>query len=205
MDNQQFNNSENPYLYKGYFVAILDTDEVNAISSPGGHIFITRGLINQAKSEDELAAVISHEVAHIQLGHAIQSIRATRILDATSKIWAEIDYNKGTYSKEELEDFNKTREEIFSTLVESGFSKAQEFNADENALVLMKDAGYDPKCMIDLLDTLKSNTSGSGWSKTHPKPSNRIEKSQKKLNKIDFNGSSKEVRQKRFDAAKTSF
>lgn len=198
-------NSDDPFLYKGYFIGILNTDEVNAISTPGGHIFITRGLMQQAKSEDELAAVIAHEVAHIQLGHAIESIKSTRLLDATSKILTEIDYQSGKYSDKQVSEFNDTRNMIFSNVVESGFSKTQEFAADEKALTLMADAGYNPDCMLNLLETLKSNTSGSGWSKTHPKPDARIEKSQKKLKSIKFTGALKTVRQKRFDSAKVNF
>jgi len=60
-------NSERPEIFNGYHANILDSDEINAFATSGGHIFITRGLIDSAASEDELAAVIAHEVAHIQL------------------------------------------------------------------------------------------------------------------------------------------
>lgn len=198
-------NSDNPYLYKGYFAGILDTDEVNAISSPGGHVFVTRGLLKKTKSEDEVAAVVAHELSHIQLGHAMQAIRTSRVMDASMKIMDEINYEKKEYSKDEISAYNETRTEIVSTLVESGFSKTQEYNADANAIKLMAASGYDPECLIELLETLESNSSEKGWSKTHPKPEDRIKKSQSKLKKINFDGESKEVRQKRFNAAKVSF
>ena len=51
-------NSDKPVLYKGYYVAILDTDEVNAFATSGGHILVSRGLLQCAKSEDALAAVL---------------------------------------------------------------------------------------------------------------------------------------------------
>ena len=77
-------NSDKPYLFKGYYVVILDTDEINAMATPGGHIFVSRGLIDCTDSEDALAAVIAHEVAHVQLGHSVSAIKASRVRSAVS-------------------------------------------------------------------------------------------------------------------------
>ena len=63
-------NSDNPDSYNGYHVKILDSSEVNAFSTSGGHILITTGLIECAKSEDGLAAVVAHEIGHIHLKHS---------------------------------------------------------------------------------------------------------------------------------------
>ena len=77
-------NSDKPYLYKGYYVVILDTDEINAMATPGGHTFVSRGLIECTDSEDALAAVLAHEIAHVQLGHSVQAIKASRVRSAVS-------------------------------------------------------------------------------------------------------------------------
>jgi predicted Zn-dependent protease len=53
---------------------ILDTREVNALTTSGGHIFVTRGFIALADSEDTLAAILAHEIAHIQLEHGVELI-----------------------------------------------------------------------------------------------------------------------------------
>src|SRR5574344_2492121 len=71
-------NSDKPVLYKGYYVAILDTDEVNAFATSGGHILVSRGLLSCAESEDARAAGIAHEVSHIQLQHSIKAIKSSR-------------------------------------------------------------------------------------------------------------------------------
>jgi predicted Zn-dependent protease len=74
-------NSSQPDLYAGYHVLILDSPEINAFATPGGHIFITRALIQAVESEDALAAVIAHEMAHIHLKHgiaAVNNIKLTR-------------------------------------------------------------------------------------------------------------------------------
>ena len=69
-------NSSRPDIFNGYYAAILDSDEINAFATPGGHIYITRGLINCTTSEDTLASVIAHEVAHIQLQHGLNAIKS---------------------------------------------------------------------------------------------------------------------------------
>ncbi|MFA6938009.1 MAG: M48 family metallopeptidase [Treponema sp.] len=169
-------NSDKPVLYKGYYVAILDTDEVNAFATSGGHILVSRGLLQCAKSEDALAAVLSHEIAHIQLQHSIKAIKSSR---ATSAILqtagtAVTLYNNAN-DKDILSGFDDSISDIISTMVESGYSKQQEFDADSKALSLMAQAGYNPNAMKSMLDLLKEKEKGqtSGFSKTHPSPESR--------------------------------
>ena len=121
--------SDMPVLYKGYYVGILDTDEVNAISTPGGHILITRGLMECAHDEDALAAVIAHEVAHIQLGHSVKAIRSSR---ATNELIKATQAGSGS-SSQLLEGFKDSVDDIVNQVVTSGYSKTQEFQADKKS------------------------------------------------------------------------
>jgi predicted Zn-dependent protease len=170
-------NSDKPVLYKGYYVAILDTDEVNAFATSGGHILISRGLLSCAESEDALAAVIAHEVSHIQLQHSIKAIKSSRATDALVKT-ANTAYTLKTdgNSNEVMDGFADSVGDIINTMVESGYSKQQEFDADKKALSLMNDAGYDPNAMKDMLTLLKVRQAGqhAGFSKTHPSPDARL-------------------------------
>ena len=170
-------NSDKPVLYKGYYVAILDTDEVNAFATSGGHILISRGLLSCAESEDALAAVIAHEVSHIQLQHSIKAIKSSRATDALVKT-ANTAYTLKTDGKsnEVMDGFADSIGDIINTMVESGYSKQQEFDADKKALSLMNDAGYDPNAMKDMLTLLKVRQAGqhAGFSKTHPSPDARL-------------------------------
>ena len=61
--------SDRPETYKGYTFGVLDADEPNAFCAPSGFIFVTKGLLKQMKSEDELAGVLAHEIAHVALRH----------------------------------------------------------------------------------------------------------------------------------------
>lgn len=200
-------NSADPYLYKGYFVAILDTDEINAIATPGGHIFVTKGLLKCTTSEDAVASVIAHELSHIQLKHSISAIKSSRVVDAVLKIQNAIIIDQMEESN--ISDFliekgiviSQAGDEIISTLFDSGFSITQELAADVNALKMMCASGYEPNAMIDMLYMLENNLEETqmGWSKTHPAPIIRIKNVERSLKKKYFHGKSKSVRQKRFE------
>ena len=213
-------NSEKPYLFKGYYVVILDTDEINAMATPGGHIFVSRGLIDCTESEDALAAVLAHEISHIQLGHSVSAIKASRtraaVSDtakaglvttlATANAQSSLRLNDKDMKKvfEAVDTISNASNEVVKTLVNTGFSKEQEFEADKNALHLLNDAGYDAYAMLDMLGQLETSSSNTGWGATHPSPKDRIKKVEKELSKMEkakaFSNEGKKIRTERFEA-----
>jgi predicted Zn-dependent protease len=159
-------------------VAILDSGEINAFATSGGHIFVTRGLLACADSEDALAGVIAHEIAHIQLQHSIKAIKTSRITQAllvTGSSAASV-ATQSTSLAELTDIFNESVGEIVTTMVNNGYSQTQELDADTNALSLMAGAGYEPSSLISMLRVLEKNQAGQsgGFSKTHPTPARRI-------------------------------
>lgn len=175
-------NSPRPDIFNGYHVAILDSNEVNAFATPGGHIFITRGLIATAKSEDALAAVIAHEIAHIQLKHGIKAIKNSRITNAILVTGTEVAGASGMNLGELTSVLTESVNEIVQTLVTNGYSRDQEYEADNTALALLASAGYKPQALIEMLQALPSSGS-SGFGKTHPQPSQRVTNANKSINK----------------------
>lgn len=172
-------NSPRPEIFLGYRVIILDTNEINAFATPGGHILVSKGLIQCTESEEALAAVIAHEIAHIQLQHATKAIRSSRTTQAL--IAASQDTLEST-GKEGLQKLAKSFDEgvgeIVNTLATSGYSKQQEYDADSTAIKLLTSAGYDPNGLLDMLNVLvakQGNTSG-GFNSTHPAPNIRLTK-----------------------------
>ena len=196
-------NSPKPDVYNGYHVAILDSNEINAFATSGGHIFVTRGLINAAKSEDALAAVIAHEVAHIQLQHSIKAIRTSRITQALIVTGASVVGAVSGMNVNELTSvFNESVGEIIQTMVNNGYSQTQEFAADNTAMSLLASAGYNPSALIDMLKELNAVQSGSsgGFGKTHPTPSQRITNAEMSVGKYKVADTSSH-RQSRFTTA----
>ena len=195
-------NSPRPDIFNGYHVVILDSNDINAFATSGGHIFVTRGLINAAKSEDALAGVIAHEVAHIQLKHGIRAIRNSRITQALIDTGTQAAGAAGMNITQLTDVFNESVGEIIQTMVNSGYSQAQEFEADKTAMSLMASAGYNPSGLIDMLNALKSvqTSTSSGFGKTHPKPDDRISNARSAVSSYRVADTSR-LRQARFAEA----
>lgn len=194
-------NSSKPELYNGYHVKILDSDEINAFSTSGGHILITRGLLSCASSEDALAAVIAHEIAHIQLQHSIKAISASRWTSAgLQSVNAGISVATGSDSSQLSEQLGGMVNDVISQMVNKGYSQTQEFAADSLALTLMADAGYQPSAMNDMLNVMKSKlgSSAGGFGKTHPSPDKRIANVNKTLTTVQAVKDTRNARTARF-------
>ncbi|MBP5359017.1 MAG: M48 family metalloprotease [Treponema sp.] len=193
-------NSDDPELYNGYHVKILDSTEVNAFSTSGGHIFITRGLISCADSEDALAAVIAHEIGHIQLKHSLKSIKTSRYTEAVKATAGAAASAVG------LGDMASTLDDmvgdVISDMVNNGYSQGQEYDADKKAIELMAGAGYSPDAMISMLKKMseQQGTKKSGFYKTHPSPENRISHLNSTLKKTQVEDTT-EFREDRYASA----
>jgi len=178
-------NSEKPDLYNGYYVAVLDSDEINAMATPGGHILITRGLLKCTSNEEELASVIAHEIAHIQKQHSISAIKTSRFKDLSLNVASlAINESDNDEAKQMMSVFGDSVDDVVSSLVLNGFSQEQEFEADAYALELLNNAGYNPHSIVNMLKTLEQNQANHkrGFVKTHPEPKKRIKKIEKELN-----------------------
>ena len=171
-------NSPQPELFNGYHVIVLDSSELNAFASPGGHILITKGLVEAAASEDMLAAVIAHEFAHILLRHGTGIIADMRLNDelaATANRAGEIaSRNSSVAAKAVL--FRNSVNELVDVLMKNGYSQSQEFDADNAAVTLLAASGYNPGALFEVLQIiLKTNSSrADGLFSTHPNTLDRI-------------------------------
>jgi predicted Zn-dependent protease len=169
-------NSPMPDIYNGYHVLILDSPELNAFATTGGHILITRGLIEKLQTEDALAAVIAHEIAHIQLNHSVDLIKYMRL---TRDLSGVADRAAATAAREASLNQRKTLfdnavRELVTTLVLNGYSQDQEFQADIYAVKLLALAGYSPASLVDVLTLLQNSAGAGGFNSTHPSPARRI-------------------------------
>jgi predicted Zn-dependent protease len=200
-------NSAKPDIYNGYHVAILDSSEINAFSTPGGHIFITKGLLACTNSEDTIAAVLAHEISHIQLGHALSSIKSSRWQSLGATVGTNLADVITASTKTDLSKvtsvFNSSVNDIVSTLLNSGYSQTQEFAADSNALKLLAQAGYNPDAMLTMLKGLEKGEQGksTGFVKTHPSPEARIANVNKTLGNYQITDTSayRSARYKQFN------
>jgi beta-barrel assembly-enhancing protease len=170
--------SDRSYTFAGYHFAVLDTDEVNALSCPGGIIFITRGMLKKARNEDELAAILAHEVAHVNHRDGLASIQKSRWVEAVSILGTETARKLGGAELTQLVSlFQGSVDDVTKTLLVNGYGREQEGQADLSALTFLRRLGYDPNGLTDCLDRMsREQTGGSkqGIFATHPGMSQRL-------------------------------
>ena len=170
--------SSRPNPFRGYHFAVLDTQEINAFACPGGIIFITRGLIQTCKNEDQLAAVLAHEVGHVANKDGINSISQARWTQVFTAMGAEAARQYGGVAGNLVGLFEDSIDDVFKTIVVNGYGRQAEENADAAALTELTKAGYDPTAMVVLLTTMEAKSKGAsgGIFKTHPPTSERLAK-----------------------------
>ncbi|MDD2679914.1 MAG: Maf family nucleotide pyrophosphatase [Candidatus Omnitrophica bacterium] len=165
-----------------YHFFVLNDDEVNAVSLPGGYVYIFKGLVDKVANDDELAGVVAHEVGHIVARHSIKKLQAMqgysilRMLVAVAPSSGEAAAAADT---------------AFTELM-IGYSREDELLADQLGTRYAKLAGYDPHAMIKFLEKLQEverrrPLQEKNYYKTHPYVPDRIRIVKEELGeKIDF-------------------
>ena len=171
--------SSRPETFGGYHVLVLDTAEINALSAPGGFIFLTKGFLAMMPDEDALAAVLAHEVGHVALGHGISAISQANLTEALTIIGQEAVASATDGLTTQLTAaFGDSVKDVANTLLTQGYSRSQEYKADEYAAELLRMTGYNQSGLVVMLRALdaKAGAQGSdgGWFATHPEPQRRL-------------------------------
>ncbi len=169
--------SDMPETFNGYHFGIMDTDEINAFAAPGGFILISRGLLRCCPNEEAVAAVLAHEIAHVQHRHGLRAIKTGRWSGAAQTAFIE---SAKTLGSDQVAALTGAMEnsigDITDTLVNSGYSRRQEREADQSAIEIMLRAGYNSRGLRLMLDEMGEQLTEhtGGFGATHPSPSDRI-------------------------------
>ena len=170
--------SDRPETFGGYHFLMIDTDEINAFAAPGGLILISRGMVDLCQSEDELAAVLAHEISHVVGKHGLRAIKNSRLTSALTILATESARTfGGSDLKQLVTDYEGSIDDITSTLVVSGYSRGLEEEADLLAVAILERVGYDPKALPRMLHEMKQRIKpdGPGFARTHPDPQDRVD------------------------------
>ena len=180
---------DRPTPIAGFHFVVLDApDEINAFAAPGGFILVTSGAVKLAKTEDELAAILAHEIGHVVRGHALGTIKSARFAGLTKSALdtVKVEGQDGQQTKL-TEAFGGSMDDMITGMTVKGYSQESEFDADKVGINLMLRAGYDPAAFVRYLESMQKNqstTSGGGFYSTHPKASTRISKLQGHVKKM---------------------
>jgi beta-barrel assembly-enhancing protease len=142
-------------------VIVLDDNTLNAWALPGGKLAVNRGLLRYVATEDELAAVLAHEMGHVEKSHAVNEIASEQRTRDITEIGKELASSKmSTYTARVPGTSELTREALgqlqgpLVKLATSGYSRTNEFEADQHILGTFGRSGYDPARSYTFFETL---------------------------------------------------
>jgi len=172
--------SQRPEL--NYHFIVLDSDEINAYAAPGGYVFISKGALNKAQNEAQIAGILAHEMGHIEARHYVRAVglRGTNA-DADNSLTALLSGGGAAA----VTAFNQAVGQAMEILFEKGLqSKQDEFEADAASIWLLVNAGYQPSALADYFNlfTAIQDTNTKVLSDTHPPMAERITELQNVLN-----------------------
>jgi predicted Zn-dependent protease len=138
---------------------------------------VSRGLLRCATSEDEVAAILAHEIGHVSLEHGMKAISSSRKTEALLEIAKFAASSSGSDVLSGLtSSFGNVIGDIVKTMVSSGYSQDLEKQADLEGIRILHDVGYDPQALVRMLTVMKTKLKpgGKDFAKTHPDPAVRI-------------------------------
>ena len=207
--------SDRPDTYKGYRFGVLASEEINAFAAPGGFIFVTTAALKLMESEDELAGVLAHEIAHVNLRHpedhanrAASQAGVMGILGAGSHIASGILSIAGKQSAADnlatvTKGFGSVLDDFTKEIMVKGYGRESELAADALGVRVLCRAGvrYDPNALKAFISRLPKKDRGA-WS-THPQLEGRLQAIDDEIKKQGPTASVDPARTARFKAAMT--
>lgn len=146
---------------------VVKSDAINAFAMPGGYVLLSAGLLKTLESEDELAFVIAHEMAHVARKHYYQVVQRQRLADQATK------------GLQQLNAGGSELAQASGQIYARGLDKTAEYEADRLGTEYMTHAGYDPVAVVNVLERLQkykgSDPRAELLFSTHPSPSERID------------------------------
>lgn len=165
-----------------YSFTILESDEINAFALPGGPLFIYTGLLNLMDDESELAAVMGHEIGHVDGRHAVRQLQPVAGITALEAL--------------AFGDRSPAAQQALNLVLEialTGYGRSHELEADRFGVIYLQRAGYGPQGAIRMFNKLASQEKGERnvfekLSATHPETKERITRLEVEIGKFPPGG-----------------
>ncbi len=163
-------------------IVVLDDDTVNAWALPGGKLGVNKGLLRYTATDAELAAVIGHEIGHVEKAHALSEMKTGKFTGFVGKASAAAirgDLRSGNSMMNDL--MIDMLSSAIIRMVTTGYSRSAELEADAHMLDVFDNAGYDPTHAGDfyrtLLQLIPEDAEGStSLFSTHPETEERADR-----------------------------
>jgi predicted Zn-dependent protease len=162
-----------------YSFKVIDSPEVNAFALPGGYVYVYTGLRKVAQTDDELAAVLAHEITHAEQHHYAQQYKKASTRGALLTVFSLAAGLPNIANQiVGLIDYSMTQK----------YSRAHEYESDRMGVERMVRAGFNPQGMVSLLEKMSKEDQGSGtltgWMRSHPEGRPRVEAVQRTIAEV---------------------
>ena len=153
---------------------VVNTRDVNAFALPGGFVYVNRGLIESADRLDELTGTLGHEIGHVVERHSVKQLEKQQKASGALAVVC-------TLTSLCQSGLAQVAVQVGGSALFARYSRADELQADSEAVVNVSRAGYDPRGIPDLFDVLLREreyqpTKVEGWFASHPLEETRIDR-----------------------------
>jgi predicted Zn-dependent protease len=156
---------------------VLDSEAVNALSAPGGYVFVTRGALKLMRDESELAGVLAHEIGHVDAQHALDDIKKLKARGAMAQAAADAWKDNGLFSQ--------LLDQFLTGYLDHGLAPEAEFEADQLGTELLRRVGWQPAGLRTFLQRMaeaeQKGPQDAAFYRTHPKTSERVARLDKQI------------------------
>lgn len=164
----------------GYHFDVLNSDEINGVSGPGGWVLVTRGAVNACRTEDDLAGILCHELSHVRLKHGEQIVRRSKEFQSKMQAFGSIlgavtDVNDSRFGEQLLSVFKSAVGEMGKTAREHAYGREFEFQADSDGTQILSDVYYDWNALARYLARLGDDPRHGGTDASHASPAVRAQ------------------------------
>ena len=175
--------SQTPYEFDFHLLA--DQETINAFALPGGQVFITRALYDKLQTEDQLAGVLGHEIAHVVARHSAEHIAKAKLTEGLTGAAVIATYDPDNPSSASSAQVAM----LIGQLINLKFGRDDELESDVLGVCFMNDTGYNPEEMIGVMQILAAASEGGNrppeFFSTHPNPENRVNRIQEAIQNIN--------------------
>jgi predicted Zn-dependent protease len=162
-----------------YHFFLVEKDEMNAFTIPGGYIYMFSGLLDKLTSDDQVAFVLAHEVGHCAARHTVKKFQAALGYDLIGGLVLS------RVGGEQARQLASMSSDVMMRLVFSAYGRGDEFEADRLGVKYLKSAGYDPGASVAALEALRKESRDAGGAplvlRSHPYISDRIKAVQEEV------------------------
>lgn len=167
------------YQYRFY---LLEEDAMNAFTTPGGNIYVYTGLLDQLKTDDQLASVLAHEIGHCAARHTVKKFQAALGYNIVSAVAIS------QITEDQARRITAISANAVMSIVFSSYSRRDEYEADRLGLKYLRLACFEPQAVVEtfsILEAKEKDPPAPLILRSHPYLDDRIQRAEQEIKTLD--------------------